>query len=122
MSYTLSMKGTPRKPSEAPWDGGFSWTKDAQGTDFIATSCQGLGASVWWPCKDHMYDEVDSMRISVEVPEHLVNVSNGRLIDVNHNQQKSTKTYHWEVKNPINNYGVNVNIGDYVSWKEVYQG
>lgn len=115
-------EGTPREAVRAPWDGGFSWKKDSNGTDFIATSCQGLGASVWWPCKDHMYDEVENMRISVEIPEHLVDVSNGRLLKVDHNKKKKTKTYHWAVENPINNYGVNLNIGDYVNWKEVYSG
>jgi aminopeptidase N len=115
-------EGKPKEAVRAPWDGGFSWKKDANGNDFIATSCQGLGASVWWPNKDHMYDEVDSMDISVEVPEHLIDVSNGRLTGIDHNKQKKTKTYHWTVKNPINNYGVNLNIGDYVSWKETYEG
>ena len=71
--------GYPRVAARAPWDGGFSWAKDENGKHFIATSCQGLGASVWWPNKDHMYDEVDSMLISVKVPKDLMNVSNGRL-------------------------------------------
>lgn len=115
-------EGKPKEAVRAPWDGGFSWKKDSNGIDFIATSCQGLGASVWWPNKDHMYDEVDSMRISVEVPEHLMDVSNGRLIGTDHNKRKKTKTYHWEVKNPINNYGVNLNIGDYMSWDETFAG
>jgi hypothetical protein len=54
--------------------------KDSNGNPFIASSCQGLGASVWWPNKDHMYDEVESMLISVNVPGNLINVSNGRLM------------------------------------------
>ena len=115
-------EGLPREAIRAPWDGGLGWKKDKNGQHFIATSCQGLGASVWWPCKDHMYDEVDSMRISVEVPENLADVSNGRLKGIDHNKQKKTRTYHWEVTNPINNYGVNLNIGDYVSWEETYAG
>lgn len=115
-------EGQPREAVRAPWDGGFSWKKDINNMDFIATSCQGLGASVWWPCKDHMYDEVDSMNISVEVPEHLTDVSNGQLIGVDHDKKKKTRTYHWAVKNPINNYGVNLNIGDYINWKETYAG
>mgnify|MGYP005816884733 CR=1 FL=1 len=119
---TVYYEGNPKEAVRAPWDGGFSWKKDANGTDFIATSCQGLGASVWWPCKDHMYDEVDSMDISVEVPEHLTDVSNGRLIKVDRNKKKKTSTFHWTVKNPINNYGVNLNIGDYVNWSETYKG
>ena len=113
-------EGKPKEAKRAPWDGGFSWKKDQNGNDFIATSCQGLGASVWWPCKDHMYDEVDSMLISVNVPSKLMDVSNGRLRSVE--QIGDTKTYSWIVKNPINNYGVNVNIGDYAHFKEVYDG
>jgi len=110
--------GKPTEAKRAPWDGGFSWKKDANDNDFIATSCQGLGASVWWPNKDHMYDEVDSMAISVKAPKGLMNVSNGRLRKID----TTTNTYHWFVSNPINNYGVNVNIGDYVSFNEVYSG
>ena len=112
--------GHPKEAINAPWDGGFSWKKDENGNHFVATSCQGLGASVWWPNKDHMYDEVDSMAISVKVPKNLINVSNGRLRKVDNHDD--TKTYHWFVSNPINNYGVNVNIADYVHFGEKYQG
>jgi aminopeptidase N len=119
-SIIVQYEGNPKEAIRAPWDGGFSWRKDANGNHFVATSCQGLGASVWWPCKDHMYDEVESMRISVTVPSHLMDVSNGRLESVkNHGE---TTTYNWFVDNPINNYGVNVNIGDYAHFSEVYDG
>ena len=114
-------KGHPREAKNAPWDGGFSWKKDENGNHFIATSCQGLGASVWWPNKDHMYDEVDSMRISVTNPKGLTNVSNGRLQKLIDNKD-NTVTSHWFVSNPINNYGVNINIGDYINFSEVYKG
>ncbi len=112
--------GKPKEAIRAPWDGGFSWKKDKNGKHFVATSCQGLGASVWWPNKDHMYDEVDSMLISVTTPKDLMNVSNGRLRKTE--ETDSTKTTHWYVDNPINNYGVNVNIGDYVHFSEKYNG
>ncbi|MEH6679350.1 MAG: M1 family metallopeptidase [Sediminicola sp.] len=116
----VTYSGHPKEAVRAPWDGGFSWKKDSNGNHFIATSCQGLGASVWWPNKDHMYDEVDSMAISVTVPKDLMEVSNGRLLRIAENTD--TKTYHWYVQNPINNYGVNINIGDYVHFGETYQG
>jgi aminopeptidase N len=116
----LFYKGNPREAVNAPWDGGISWEKDDNGNHFIASSCQGLGASVWWPNKDHMYDEVDSMKISVNVPKGLTNVSNGRLLEIE--EKKNSNTFHWFVNNPINNYGVNINIGDYVSFSEVYDG
>tara|TARA_B100000427_G_scaffold67813_1_gene54222 strand:- start:1910 stop:3604 length:1695 start_codon:yes stop_codon:yes gene_type:complete len=118
---TIEYEGKPKVAIRAPWDGGLSWEKDENGIDFIATSCQGLGASVWWPNKDHMYDEVDSMLISVNVPKHLINVSNGRLRKIIE-KNDDTKTYQWYVSNPINNYGVNINIGDYVSFSEKYEG
>ncbi|EDP70244.1 aminopeptidase N [Flavobacteriales bacterium ALC-1] len=120
-SVEIYYKGKPKEAKRAPWDGGFSWKKDQNGKHFIATSCQGLGASVWWPNKDHMYDEVDSMLISVTNPKGLMNVSNGRLRKLVKNDN-NTVTTHWFVNNPINNYGVNVNIGDYANFSEVYQG
>jgi aminopeptidase N len=119
-SIVVHYHGNPKEAIKAPWDGGFSWKKDKNGNHFVATSCQGLGASIWWPCKDHMYDEVESMRISVTVPNHLMDVSNGRLESIeNHG---TTKTYTWFVDNPINNYGVNVNIGDYAHFSEIFHG
>lgn len=117
----IEFEGNPVISKNPPWSGGVTWKKDSNGLDFIATSCQGDGASLWWPNKDHMYDEVDSMLISITVPEHLMNVSNGRLRSVDQNADK-TKTYNWFVENPINNYGVNMNIGDYVHFSEVYNG
>ena len=114
-------EGFPKEAIRAPWDGGLSWKKDENDNHFIATSCQGLGASVWWPNKDHMYDEVDSMLISVNVPKNLTNVSNGRLKKITE-LDDDTRTFDWFVTNPINNYGVNINIGDYVNFSEVYKG
>ena len=115
-------KGKPVEAKRPPWDGGFTWSKDDKGRNFIATSCQGLGASVWWPCKDHMYDEPDQgMNIHITVPLGLVGVANGRLKAVRQNT-KGFYTYSWEVVNPINNYGVNVNVGNYVHFSKKYIG
>lgn len=117
----VQFKGIPKESQHPPWDGGLTWKKDGNGYDFIATTCQGDGASLWWPCKDHPYDEPDSMLISVTVPEHLMDVSNGRLRGVTQNSNQ-TKTFHWFVSNPINHYGVNINVGDYVHFSDPYQG
>ncbi|MCB9265485.1 MAG: M1 family metallopeptidase [Lewinellaceae bacterium] len=118
---TVHFGGRPRIARRPPWDAALTWTLDNNGNPFAATSCQGDGASLWWPCKDHMYDEPDSMLISVRVPDSLMDVSNGRLRKVEENGD-GTKTFHWFVNNPINNYGVNVNIGDYVHFSEKYEG
>jgi len=113
--------GKPKIAVNPPWDGGITWKKDANGKSFVASSCQGLGASVWWPNKDHMYDEAESMLISVNVPKGLMNISNGRLINTKPLKDNTT-TFTWQVTNPINNYGVNINIGDYVGFAEKYKG
>jgi aminopeptidase N len=120
-SVVLTFDGKPRVSTRPPWVGGITWKKDKNGLPFIASACQGDGASLWWPCKDHMYDEPDSMLISVNVPENLIDVSNGRLRSVVKNKNK-TRTFNWFVANPINNYGVNINIADYTHFSEVYKG
>ena len=118
---TVEFEGKPRVSENPPWSGGFVWEKDPNGNDFIATACQGDGASMWWANKDHMYDEVDSMDILVKAPKSLVAVSNGKLVAVRENSD-DTKTYHWSVKNPINNYGVNINLANYTNFSEIYKG
>jgi aminopeptidase N len=116
-------EGIPVVSKNPPWVGGITWGRDDLGEHFIVTTCQGIGASIWWPNKDHGSDEPDrGMRTSVTVPERLVAVSNGRLKKTDHDVAAKKKTFHWEVLNPINNYGVNVNIGNYVNFSEKYQG
>jgi len=115
--------GQPAEAKNPPWDGGVSCGHDDLGNWFINTTCEGIGASIWWPNKDIGSDEPDrGMNINITVPEDLVGVSNGRLKAVDHDAQAKTKTYHWVVTNPINNYGVNANIGNYVNWSEKYKG
>jgi aminopeptidase N len=122
-SIELHFSGKPVIAIRPPWDGGLTWSEDSNGLPFIANSNQGIGSSIWWPNRDHPADEPDQgVLISVEVPENLMDVSNGRLIKIDHNKKAKTKTYHWEVKNPINNYGININIGDYVHFGEKYPG
>ncbi len=118
---TIYFSGKPPEAKNAPWDGGFSWKKDSNGKHFIATSNQGIGASIWWPNKDHSYDEPENgITMSITAPKDLMNVSNGRLTKMINNG--ATKTWIWDVVNPINNYGVNINIGDYVHFGEKFEG
>lgn len=117
----IDFEGKPQVSKRPPWSGGLSWKRDNNKNPFIVTTCQGDGASLWWPCKDHQYDEPDSILLLVTVPENLVDVSNGRLRATISNPD-STKTYIWFVGNPINNYCVNLNIADYVHFGEKYKG
>lgn len=121
-SVILTYGGKPKVSRRPPWEGGITWKKDDAGKPFIASSCQGDGASLWWPCKDHMYDEPDSMLISVTVPAGLMDVSNGRLRSTIVHKKAKTLTYNWFVASPINNYGVNINIADYAHFSEVFPG
>lgn len=116
----VSYEGQPKEAIRPPWDGGITWTKDSNGKSFIASSNQGIGSSIWWPLKDHPADEVDSLMISVTVPKGLMDISNGRLVNIE--MGPNTDTFHWSVVNPINDYGVNINIGDYVHFGEKYAG
>ena len=121
-SITVLFEGTPTESKNPPWSGGITWKKDKNGTDFIASANQGIGASIWWPNKDHHYDEPDNgITIAITTPAHLTAVSNGRLTNTR-TLKNNRKTFLWEVKNPINNYGVNINIGDYVYFSEKYAG
>lgn len=120
---TVEFSGVPHQAIKAPWDGGVTWSEDSSGMPFVATSNQGIGASIWWPNKDHGYDEPDrGIDMHIEVPQPLVNVSNGRLVNIEEVPENSSRIYHWQVKSPINNYGVNINIADYVNFSEQYQG
>jgi len=117
----IDFGGKPQVSKRPPWSGGLSWKRDANNNPLVVTTCQGDGASLWWPCKDHQYDEPDSVLITVTAPENLTDVSNGRLRNVISNPDH-TKTFNWFVSSPINNYCINLNIGDYVHFDEKYKG
>ncbi|GEQ85934.1 peptidase M1 [Patiriisocius marinistellae] len=120
-TLVIKFSGEPTEAANAPWDGGFSWKKDSNGNPFIATANQGIGASVWWPVKDHPADEPDTgVDMFYTVPSDLVAVGNGRLI--NEVDNGNTKTWHWKVTQPINSYGVNINIGDYTTFGYKHEG
>jgi aminopeptidase N len=121
-SIDFYYSGNPLIARNAPWDGGFIFTKDEEGKDWIGVACQGTGASLWYPCKDSQSDEPDyGATIKVAVPNGLMNVSNGRFIGSKELNNGYTR-WDWEVKNPINTYAITINIGDYVNIHENYKG
>ena len=108
----IHYSGIPRIAERPPWDDGFTWTQTESGEDWIGVTCQGGGADIWWPCKDHPSDEPDSASLSFTVPGNLFCASNGKLLNTIDNID-GTKTYEWFVSTPINNYGVSVHIAPY---------
>lgn len=119
--FTVIYSGFPQIAKNAPWDGGFVFNKDSQGNPWIGTAVQSTGASLWWPNKDQQADQVDSMRISIAVPDSLINISNGQLKGKKHLPNGYTR-YDWFVSYPINTYNVSLNIGKYEYFNEVYKG
>lgn len=119
--FTVFYGGSPRVARNPPWDGGFIFKKDKGGNPFVSVACQGLGASVWWPNKDHQSDEVDSMLISISVPKDLDEISNGRLRSIV-DKGDGYRQHNWFVANPINNYTVSFYIGKYAHWTDTFNG
>jgi aminopeptidase N len=114
-TFRVYYEGSPQVAKNPPWDGGFVWEKDEAGRDYVSVACEGDGCGLWWPLKDHISDEPDKgARMSFTVPKELMCVSNGRLIDASDNNN-GTRTYIWQVVNPINNYNISVQLGNYVS-------
>jgi aminopeptidase N len=118
----LKYQGVPRVATRPPWNGGWSWVKDSLGRPWMTVTCEGLGASVWFPCKDHLSDEPDSgVVLHITVPDTLVGVGNGRLREKKDNGNGTT-TYTWVVVNPINSYDIIPYIGKYVNWTTTFDG
>lgn len=117
-SLLVFYSGSPTIAKNAPWDGGFVWKKDSNGSPWIGVACEGDGASLWWPNKDHLSEEPDSMRISVTVPDSLMAVCNGDLMSVD--SLGSELKYNWLVRYPINNYNVTLNVADYAHFNDFH--
>lgn len=112
--------GKPHEARRPPWDGGFVWRKDPEGNPWIAVACEGIGASLWWPLKDHLSDEPDSMRIVLTVPRPLLAIANGELYSIEYDETQQWVTYEWFVLYPINSYNVTFYIGDYHHFQDHY--
>jgi aminopeptidase N len=142
-SITIYYHGTPKEAKNAPWDGGWIWKTDSLGRPWMSVAVQGLGASAWFPCKDHQSDEPDNgASLTMIVPDSLIAIGNGRFIsdmqfdwlDDEEEEQiwidtsKDSRTIHhpvittWEVKNPINSYNIVPYIGNYVNWTDTLRG
>jgi aminopeptidase N len=134
-SLKIEFSGKPREAINPPWDGGWIWKKDRHGNPWMTVACQGLGASVWYPCKDYQGDEPDKgALLTIIVPDTLVGVANGRLMNRESAKGKEQRAkgkgqrakgkmvYTWSVSNPINSYNIVPYIGKYVNWSETFNG
>ena len=121
-SVAIFYSGKVHEAVNPPWSGGWIWTKDSLGRPWMTVTCQGTGASIWYPCKDHQSDEPDNgASLTMIVPDTLMAVANGRM-QFRKDNGDGTATYKWAVVNPISNYCIIPYIGKYVDFKEVYKG
>lgn len=120
VKVSISYQGKPRPAVRAPWDGGFVWAETPSGDPWIGVACQGDGAWLWWPNKDHPSDEPDEgVMIHYTVPAGLTAVSNGVLRET---QTEGDRTrWSWEVLNPINSYSITLNAAPYIELQDSVQ-
>jgi aminopeptidase N len=121
-SFKVYYQGPLIRAKNAPWDGGFVFSRDAQNRPWIGVACEGLGASSWWPCKDHLSDEPDqgiSLRVAFPERYELLAVANGRLKATG--QNAGFRYFDWEVVSPINSYNVSIYIGSFAKLSMHYQ-
>jgi len=119
---TIFYSGRPIESINPPWDGGFVWSKDSLERPWTSVACQYKGASLWYPCKNTMYDEPDhGASVSIIVPDTLVAVGNGRLVSKLQNADH-TITYKWKVVNPISHYAISFYIGKYINISQHFNG
>lgn len=121
MPIHIYYHGVPKEARNPPWDGGWIWKTAPDGSPWMSVACQGLGASVWYPCKDTQADEPEGAALHIIVPDSLVGVGNGRFQGENANGDGTT-TWNWSVSAPINNYNLTAYIGPYVHFREEYAG
>ncbi|WP_209390440.1 M1 family metallopeptidase [Chryseobacterium sp. RR2-3-20] len=126
-SIEISYSGEPIIAKNAPWDGGWIFTKDEKGNPWMSVADEGIGASVWLPVKDIWSDEPDEgMTMNIITKMGLVGVGNGRLIDkkvaIGNSIGDNRTVWTWEVKNTINPYSIIPSIGKYVNFKDTYDG
>jgi len=122
-SITIYYHGKPKEAKTPPWDGGWIWKKDNHGNPFVSVAVQGLGASAWFPCKDHQSDEPDNgATLKIVVPDSLVAIGNGKLINLKKLTNTNLTAYTWRVKNPINSYCIIPYIGKYKNFSDTLMG
>ncbi len=120
-NYAVLIKynGSPRSAPNPPWNGGFVWKKNGD-RDYIGVACEHLGASSWWPNKDHLSDKPDSMEINIQALTGYDAIANGNLLSET-KVDNGYSNFQWKVSYPINSYNVTFYIGDFVNFNESYK-
>lgn len=112
----IAYAGRPHEAVNAPWDDGFVWSS-WQGKPWVATTAQGYGCDLFWPCLDFPAGEVKSIRMAITTGGEAA-IANGRLMSVQP-MPGGRARWTWEARD-INPYLVAINIGPYREIKGSY--
>ena len=115
-TLVIAYRGQPQMARQPPWDGGLVWRVDSLNRPFVSVSCEGIGASTWWPNKDHLSDEPDSVSFAMSVPDPLRVISNGQFRGQTFEGGRTR--FRYATTYPINNYNVTFYAGHYLSFTD----
>jgi aminopeptidase N len=118
-SVLIVYAGNPPEAVRPPWLGGFTWSKDRSGNDWVSINIQKEGGRMYFPCKDHPSDEPnEGVEMNITVPAGLSVAGPGLLQKTVTKKNKST--YSWKTNYTISNYCILFNIGKYRVFKDSY--
>jgi aminopeptidase N len=115
----ITYGGTPHVAVKAPWDDGMVWSKTPDGRTWFATTAEGYGCDLFWPCLDFPTGEPALVTLHITVPKGLKAPSNGVLLGVDTLADGRT-TWNWRAKHP-NTYGIALNVGPYKEISGAYK-
>ena len=115
----ITYGGTPHVAVRAPWDDGMVWSKTPDGRTWFATTAEGYGCDLFWPCLDFPTGEPGVVTLHITVPAGLKAPSNGVLLGVDTLPDGRTR-WNWRTKHP-NTYGIALNVGPYEDISGTYK-
>ncbi len=111
VTTTITYGGIPHVAVQAPWDDGVVWSKTKDGRLFFATTTEGYGCDILWPCLDFPTGEPGKVSLHITVPKGLKAPSNGVFKGMITLPDGRT-TWNWEIKHP-NTYAIALNVAPY---------
>ncbi len=115
----ITYGGTPHVAVRAPWDDGMVWSKTPDGKTWFATTAEGYGCDLFWPCLDFPTGEPGVVDLHITVPKGLKAPSNGKLVGIDTLPDGRTR-WNWRTRNP-NTYAIALNVGPYEEISGIYK-
>ncbi|MBS0284678.1 MAG: M1 family metallopeptidase [Proteobacteria bacterium] len=107
----ITYGGTPHVAANAPWDDGMVWSQTPDKRPWIASTDEGYGCDLLWPCLDFPTGEPALVDLHITVPRGLKAPANGVLLGVDTLPDGRTR-WNWRARQP-NTYAIALNIAPY---------